>query len=62
MSNEGNGNEDHGPERWSAQAKSEVVLRLLRGEAVDQVSRELQVPAHEIETRRRHFLDAGRRG
>jgi hypothetical protein len=23
------------PERWSAKAKTEVVLRLLRGEAVD---------------------------
>ncbi len=34
------------PERWSAKAKAEVVLRLLRGEAVDAVSREVQVPAH----------------
>ena len=37
-------------------------MRLLRGEAVDQVSREIQVPAHEIETWRRHFLDAGAAG
>jgi transposase-like protein len=35
------------PERWSAKAKSEVVLRLLRGESVEAVSREIQVAAHE---------------
>ena len=27
------------PERWSSKAKSEVVLRLFRGESVDEVSR-----------------------
>jgi len=47
------------PERWSAKAKSEVVLRLFRGEGVDEVSREIQVPVHEIETWRKDFLDAG---
>ena len=47
------------PERWSAKAKSEVVLRLFRGESVADVSREIQVPAHEIETWRRDFLDGG---
>lgn len=46
------------PERWSAKAKSEVVLRLLRGEAVDAVSRDVQVPAHELEAWRRAFLEA----
>ena len=45
------------PERWSAKAKSEVVLRLLRGEALEAVSREIQVPAHELEAWRRDFLD-----
>ncbi len=50
------------PERWSAKAKSEVVLRLFRGEAVDAVSREIQVPVHEIETWRRDFLEAGLAG
>jgi hypothetical protein len=34
------------PERWSAKAKVDVVLRLLRGESVDAVSREVQVPAY----------------
>jgi transposase-like protein len=47
------------PERWSAKAKADVVLRLLRGESVADVSREVQVPAHEIETWRRDFLDGG---
>jgi transposase len=50
------------PERWSAKAKTDVVLRLLRGEAVDAVSRELQVPGHELEAWRRTFLEAGAEG
>ena len=62
MSNDGNGNEDRSPERWSAQSKSEVVLRLFRGEAIDAVSREVQVPAHQLETWRRDFLEAGAAG
>ncbi len=41
------------PERWSARAKTEVILRLFRGESVDTVSREMQVPAHELETWRK---------
>jgi transposase len=48
---------DELPERWSAKAKSAVVLRLLRGEAVEAVSREIQVPAHEVEAWRRDFPD-----
>ncbi len=48
---------DELPERWSAKAKSEIVLRLLRGETVDAVSREIQVPVHELEAWRRDFLD-----
>ncbi len=48
---------DELPERWSAKAKSEIVLRVLRGEAVDAVSREIQVPVHEVESWRRDFLD-----
>ncbi len=47
------------PERWSARAKSEVVLRLFRGESVDAVSREIQVPVHEVETWRKEFLEGG---
>ena len=50
------------PERWSAQRKTELVLRLLRGESLDSVSRESQVPAHELESWQRAFLEAGTRG
>ena len=50
------------PERWSAQRKIDMVLRLLRGEALDAVSRESQVPAHELESWKRLFLETGARG
>jgi transposase len=50
------------PERWSVQRKTELVLRLLRGEPLDAVSRESQVPAHELETWKRVFLEQGTRG
>src|SRR4029453_15664769 len=50
------------PERWSVQRKTELVLRLLRGEALDAGSRESQIPAHELESWRRVFLDTGTRG
>jgi transposase len=50
------------PERWSTQRKAELVLRLLRGEALDAVSRESQVPAPELEAWKRVFLEAGARG
>jgi len=50
------------PERWSAKRKTEIVLRLLRGEALDQVSREVQVPAPLREDWPRRFLDGGHRG
>ena len=47
------------PTRFSAQRKAEVVLRLLRGEALDLLSRELGIPAARIATWREAFLDAG---
>jgi hypothetical protein len=50
------------PERWSVQRKAELILRLLRGEALDAVSRESQVPAHELESWKRVFLEQGTRG
>ena len=50
------------PERWSVQRKTKLVLRLLRGEALDAVSRESQVPAHELESWKRIFLEQGARG
>jgi hypothetical protein len=55
-------NEVELPERWSIQRKSELVLRLLRGETLDAVSRESQVPAHELESWKRIFLEQGTRG
>ena len=50
------------PERWSAQRKMEVVLRLLRGEDLGELSREVQVPAPELENWRRVFLESGVNG
>src|ERR671935_1638091 len=46
-------------QRFSARQKAEVVLRLLRGEALDLLSRELGIPAARIATWRESFLDAG---
>ena len=56
------GEEPDLPERWSAQRKMELVLRLLRGEPLDAVSRESQVPAHTLEGWQRRLLDAGIKG
>jgi transposase-like protein len=56
---EGSTNGWQKPRRFSAQKKTEVVLRLLRGEALDLLSRELGVPAARITTWREAFLDAG---
>src|SRR5947199_7480524 len=50
------------PERWSARAKTEIVLRLLKGEELGTVSREAQVPVHELERWRRIFLEGGTNG
>ncbi len=50
------------PERWSAGRKTEVVLRLLRGETLDAMSRESQVPAHELESWKRSFPGEWRAG
>jgi transposase len=36
------------PKRWSAKRKMEVVLRLLQGESVDELSRELGVEMYRI--------------
>lgn len=50
------------PERWSAKRKAEIVLRLLRGEDLGALSREVKVPASEIEEWRRAFLEGGEVG
>src|ERR1700676_5125721 len=48
--------------RWSAKGKRKVVLRLLRGEPVDAISREVSVPIYRLEEWRDRALagmDAG---
>ena len=50
------------PERWSAQQKTEVVMRLLRGEDLVEVSRQMQVSPPELEEWRRVFLETGQQG
>ena len=59
---EGRGAGHAPPERWSAQQKTEVVLRLLRGEDLGEVSREMQVSPPELEEWRRVFLETGQQG
>ena len=46
---EGRTGKEELPERWSARRKAEVLLRLLRGEDLGEVSRELQVSPVELE-------------
>jgi transposase len=48
--------------RWSSRRKTEVVLRLLRGETLDTLSRELGVTAATLAQWRDQFLAAGQAG
>lgn len=50
------------PLRWSAKRKVEAVLRLLRGESLDIVSRELGVKASTLAAWRETFLRSGEEG
>ena len=45
--------------RWSAQKKADVVLRLLRGESIDAVSRECAVTVETLTRWREDFVTAG---
>jgi len=45
--------------RWSAKRKQEVVLRLLRGESLDTLSRETGQPASVLSQWRDEFLEGG---
>jgi hypothetical protein len=56
---EGSTNGWQKPQRFSAHQKTEVVLRLLRGEALDLLSRGLGIPAARIAAWRDAFFDAG---
>src|SRR5271168_4527557 len=49
-------------DRWSANKKLDVVLRLLRGEKLEELSREVGVEAHRLAAWRDEFLDAGKEG
>ena len=58
--NAGDGAVGAGPGgRFSAQRKLAAVQRLLRGEALEMVSRELNVPAHRLSQWRDRVLEAG---
>ncbi len=46
--------------RWSARCKQEVVLRLLRGESLDALSRETGQPAAMLSGWRDEFLEGNR--
>lgn len=48
--------------RWTADRKADAVLRLLKGETLDAVSRELGVPGHELEEWRSAFIEQGKEG
>ena len=48
--------------RWSAGKKMDAVLRLLRGESLEVLSRELQVEAHRLAAWRDDFLEGGKHG
>ncbi len=50
------------PRRWSARRKVEVVLRLLRGESLDALSRQTAQPASRLSEWREAFLSAGEEG
>ena len=47
----------HG-QRWSAGRKRDIVLRLLRGESIEALSRELGVERYRLEDWKRRGLDA----
>jgi hypothetical protein len=48
--------------RWSARRKMETVLRLLRGESLEAVSRDVRIEAHRLAAWRDEFLAAGTEG
>lgn len=48
--------------RWSARKKADAVVRLLRGESLDELSRELRVEAHRLQAWRDEFLAGGIEG
>lgn len=45
--------------RWTSRRKTDAVVRLLRGEDLDELSRELRVEAHRLAAWRDEFLAGG---
>ncbi len=60
--NDGEETDSRSNNRWSANRKLDVILRLLRGEKLEEVSREVGVEAHRLAAWRDEFLDAGKAG
>lgn len=59
---ERSGGDDAAPvsrQRWSAKRKGETVLRALRGESMEELSRELGIPLHELQQWRDRFVAEG---
>src|ERR1044072_9188699 len=52
--------DDRSRPRWSAGKKMDAVLRLLRGELLEALSRELGVEAHRLAAWRDDFLEGGK--
>jgi hypothetical protein len=48
--------------RWSVRRKTDAVIRLLRGEDLDTVARELRVEVHRLAAWRDEFMAAGTEG
>ena len=46
--------------RWSANKKMDAVMRLLRGETIDQVSRDIGIEAHRLAAWRDDFIAGGK--
>lgn len=47
---------------WSARKKADVVMRLLRGEGLEEVSRDVKVEAHRLAAWRDDFMASGLEG
>ena len=50
---------DETQKRWSARKKAEIVMRLLRGESIDALSRECVVTVATLSQWRNEFIEAG---
>ena len=54
------GKDSRSQPHWSAGKKTDAVLRLLRGEPLEELSRELKVEAHRLAAWRDDFLEGGK--